>query len=228
LIPVKICGITNLDNARYAVRSGAKAIGYIFYPGSPRFISPKSAGIISNGTDKKVKKVGVFVNESSSRIESIVRIAKLDFIQLHGTEPDGLSASLSKPVIRAIRIGKKETVRQILPDNVCAVLLDTWSKHAYGGTGQSFDWFELRQYKWDVPMILSGGLSPANINDAIQQASPQAIDINSGVEESPGVKDHRRIDRLFQKIKQTGPYKNIFLNSGQADTGLENPMKDMQ
>ena len=101
MIPVKICGITNLSDARYAVRVGASAMGYIFYPGSPRFISPKSAGIISEGTDRKIKKVGIFVNESMPHIESIIKTASLDLIQLHGDESDEFCQSLSKPVIRA-------------------------------------------------------------------------------------------------------------------------------
>lgn len=210
MIPVKICGITNLSDARYAVRVGASAMGYIFYPGSPRFISPKSAGIISEGTDRKIKKVGIFVNESLSHIESIIKTASLDLIQLHGNESDEFCQSLSKPVIRALRLKKGVSVSNKFPSNVCAVLLDTWSENSYGGTGKSFDWSLINKHKWTIPIILSGGLNQEIVTEAIKTIKPQALDVNSGVELSPGLKDHNKIDDFFQKVKNTGPYKNIF------------------
>ena len=210
MIPVKICGITNLSDARYAVRVGASAMGYIFYPGSPRFISPKSAGIISEGTDRKIKKVGIFVNESMPHIESIIKTASLDLIQLHGDESDEFCQSLSKPVIRALRLKKGVSVTMEFPNNVCALLLDTWSEKSYGGTGKSFDWSLINNHKWNKPIILSGGVNHKIVKDAIKTINPHALDVNSGVELSPGLKDHNKIDEFFQTVKNTGPYKNIF------------------
>lgn len=143
-------------------------------------------------------------------IESIIKTASLDLIQLHGDESDEFCQSLSKPVIRALRLKKGVSVTMEFPNNVCALLLDTWSEKSYGGTGKSFDWSLINNHKWNKPIILSGGLNHKIVKDAIKTINPHALDVNSGVELSPGLKDHNKIDEFFQTVKNTGPYKNIF------------------
>ena len=202
MIPTKICGITNLPDAQAAAVHGASAIGFIFYEKSPRAISIEDAKFISDHLEKDISKVGVFVNHDKGFIEEAIQSVPLNIIQLHGEETPGFCDQFNVLVLKALRV-KDESSLSVMGDfNVAGFLLDTFSNYQYGGTGETFDWSLLNE-QIDTPIILSGGLNPDNILDAIDSVNPAAIDVNSGVELSPGKKDHQKINLLFENLKNT-------------------------
>jgi phosphoribosylanthranilate isomerase len=202
MIPTKICGITNLSDAQAAAVHGASAIGFIFYEKSSRAISIEDAKFISRHLSNDISKVGVFVNHDKAFIEKAIRSASLNIIQLHGDETPGFCKQFEVPVLKALRIKDKASLSVMDQYNVAGFLLDTFSTKQYGGTGETFDW-SLLNGKLETPIILSGGLNPDNILDAIDSVNPAAIDVNSGVEISPGKKDHQKINLLFKNLKNT-------------------------
>ena len=202
MIPTKICGITNLSDAQAAAVHGASAIGFIFYEKSSRAISIEDAKFISRHLSNDISKVGVFVNHDKAFIEEAIRSVSLNIIQLHGDETPGFCKQFEVPVLKALRIKDKASLSVIDQYNVAGFLLDTFSTKQYGGTGETFDW-SLLNGKLETPIILSGGLNPDNILDAIDSVNPAAIDVNSGVEISPGKKDHQKINLLFKNLKDT-------------------------
>ena len=202
MIPTKICGITNLSDAQAAAVHGASAIGFIFYEKSSRAISIENAKFISRHLSNDISKVGVFVNHDKAFIEEAIHSVSLNIIQLHGDERSGFCNQFDVPVLKALRIKDKTSFSVMSDFNVDGFLMDTFSKDSYGGTGKTFDWSLLNE-KIDAPIILSGGLNPNNILDAIDSINPAAIDVNSGVESSPGKKDHQKINLLFENLKNT-------------------------
>jgi phosphoribosylanthranilate isomerase len=176
---VKVCGITNREDAEAAVEAGANAVGFNFYRESPRYISPTGAAVI--GEKLGVLKVGVFVNESAASVARIVLEAGLDVAQLHGT-----SHALG------IRIWRAGHASEIPHDRFAeAIVLDTPSDNVYGGTGESFDWSLAKGLPYKV--VLAGGLHAGNVATAIQQAEPWGVDACSRLESSPGLKDHLKM-----------------------------------
>lgn len=202
MIPTKICGITNFSDAQCVLNHGASAIGFIFYKKSPRAISIEDAKFISNQLPDKISRIGVFVNQKNEFINDAISKVPLNMIQLHGNELPEFCNQFDIPVIKAIRVKDEATLTEIHSYNVDAILLDTFSKQQYGGTGKIFDWSFI-QGKIDTPIILSGGLNSDNILDAIAFLNPSAVDINSGIESSPGIKDYSKIKHLFKKISET-------------------------
>ena len=202
MIPTKICGITNLSDAQAAAVHGASAIGFIFYEKSSRAISIEDAKFISGHLSNDISKVGVFVNHDTAFIEEAIRSVSLNIIQLHGDETPGFCNQFDVPVFKAVRIKNEASLSVMDQYNVAGFLLDTFSNKQYGGTGETFDWSILNE-QIDTPIILSGGLNPDNILDAIDSVNPAAIDVNSGVELSPGKKDHQKINLLFENLKNT-------------------------
>ena len=202
MIPTKICGITNLSDAQAAAVHGASAIGFIFYEKSSRAISIEDAKFISRHLSNDISKVGVFVNHDKAFIEEAIRSVSLNIIQLHGDETPGFCNQFDVPVFKAVRIKNEASLSVMDQYNVAGFLLDTFSNKQYGGTGETFDWSLINE-QIDTPIILSGGLNPDNILDAIDSVNPAAIDVNSGVELSPGKKDHQKINLLFENIKNT-------------------------
>ena len=202
MIPTKICGITNLSDAQAAAVHGASAIGFIFYEKSSRAISIEDAKFISRHLSNDISKVGVFVNHDKAFIEEAIRSVSLNIIQLHGDETPGFCKQFDVPVLKALRIKDKASLSVMDQYNVAGFLLDTFSTKQYGGTGETFDW-SLLNGKLETPIILYGGLNPDNILDAIDSVNPAAIDVNSGVEISPGKKDHQKINLLFENLKNT-------------------------
>jgi phosphoribosylanthranilate isomerase len=203
-VAVKICGITDPKDAWIAVELGAAALGFIFAT-SPRQITPQKARDITNAIPPFVKTVGVFVNEDPAVIRNVKHYCGLDLVQLHGDESPDLCAELMPYAIKALRIKDESSLRTARPyrGKVRALLLDTYSKDKAGGTGETFDWqLALKIKKLGVPIILAGGLGPSNINDAISTVRPYAVDVNSGVEEHPGKKNHTLIEDLMQKVKR--------------------------
>lgn len=202
MIPTKICGITNLMDAKVAVENGASAIGLIFYEKSPRAISIENAKSISKQLSYSVIRVGVFVNQNKDFIDKTISDVQLNMIQLHGDESSNFCNQFEVPVFKAVRIKNEASLSVMDQYNVGGILLDTFSNKQYGGTGKTFDWSLINE-QIDTPIILSGGLNPDNILDAIDSVKPAAIDVNSGVELSPGKKDHQKINLLFEKLKNT-------------------------
>ena len=202
MVQVKICGITRLVDAEAAVESGAHALGFVFAQ-SPRQVSPRTAREISGRLPPFVKTVGVFVNETVSTIREIMDFSALDLIQLHGNEPVSICDELGARVIKGFRVQGEKTLAQIAPykGHVRAILLDTYRKGVRGGTGKTFDWqLALEAQKTGIPTVLAGGLGPQNIQEAMARVNPSAVDISSGVEESPGIKNHQRIRLFMEKV----------------------------
>jgi len=205
VIRVKICGITNNDDASKAVELGADALGFIFAP-SARRIRPEEAYSIIAALPPFVISVGVFVNEEPATIRKVAETCGLDLLQLHGDESTEVCAELMPRAVKAFRIKNERSLNEIKPylGNVKALLFDTYSEKVRGGTGKTFDWSVAAKGKrFSVPLILSGGLSPANIAEAIATVRPYAVDVNSGIEERPGKKDHRLMRDLMEVIRNT-------------------------
>jgi phosphoribosylanthranilate isomerase len=200
-VKVKICGITNIEDALACVEAGADALGFIFFKKSPRFISPEDVRSIIRGLPPFVCTVGVFVNETADYIQGVKDFTGIDTIQLHGDEPPKM-ASIWPRTIKAFRVSESTDLR-ILGDYRCtAFLFDTLTDGAYGGTGKVFDWVIALEAKRYGRIILSGGLNPDNVISAIRQVRPYAVDVSSGVESDiKGLKDHRKIRLFIERAK---------------------------
>ncbi len=206
MVRIKICGITNLEDARLAADLGAHALGFIFYPKSPRSVRPDAARAIIDNLPPFIMTVGVFVDEEADVVRGIAETAGLDWIQLHGQESPDYCCSLGHRVIKGFRI-QNATSLSLLGDyreSMQAVLLDTYKAGTAGGTGKTFDWTLARQAGESGPVILAGGLTPANVAQAIKVARPAAVDVASGVEAAPGKKDPEKLKEFFQAIKISG------------------------
>jgi phosphoribosylanthranilate isomerase len=202
---IKICGITNLPDAQLAVGLGADALGFIFYPKSPRFIPVAKAADICNALPPFVAKVGVFVDELEFEIEKALSECLLNALQFHGDEPPGFCQKFAAKNIKAIRMRDENSLRAAAEYDVDALLLDTYTDSERGGTGKTFDW-SLAVKAQEVltpPIILSGGLTTANVQDAIRRVKPYAVDVSSGVEREPGKKDPEKLRRFIELVKAT-------------------------
>jgi phosphoribosylanthranilate isomerase len=196
---VKICGITRVEDAKLAVSLGATAIGFIFWPASPRAIAPRQARSIVDALPASVTTVGVFVNASQDEIETAADAANVSAVQLHGDETPDLARSLSRRVIKAVALG--EDAEQVVGDWAgTMVLLDAHDPARRGGTGRVIDWDRAASIARTRDVILAGGLGPANVVDAVTRVRPAGIDVSSGVESSPGVKDHEKLRALFEAL----------------------------
>jgi phosphoribosylanthranilate isomerase len=203
MVKVKICGITNYQDAYNAVKLGVHALGFIFAP-SPRKITPEKAREIICAISPFVKTVGVFVNEDPDTIRKIIQFCGLDLVQLHGDESPDLCHELMPYSIKAFRPKNEDSLSSIRPyvGRIRALLFDTYSEEKRGGTGKTFDWdLAIKGKELGMPVILSGGLTPSNIEQAISTVRPFAVDVNSGVEESPAKKSPDLMKRLMETIK---------------------------
>ena len=193
---IKICGVTRPEDAALAVDLGADFVGFIFVKESPRFVTPTRAREIISTTrrlgDSTTRFVGVFRDLAAREIHAIADAAGLDLIQLHGHEPDDVLREVERPVIRAVRVTDQLPA---IETSAAWVLFDTG-----GGTGRTFDWTLLESYPRTKPFFLAGGLTPDNVADAIRIARPDAIDLSSGIESAPGIKDHDKMRRLFARV----------------------------
>jgi phosphoribosylanthranilate isomerase len=200
MIQVKICGITNLEDALCASENGVAAVGFIFHSPSPRCIDPSKAKDIINDLPGGLVKVGVFVNEAAEDVKRTYDDCRLDMIQLHGDEsPEYCRHFPKNRVIKALELKNEADLKKTALYSVDAILLDSRHAGLYGGTGKTMDWNLAAQVS--RPLILSGGLKEENVMDALLKVHPDALDIGSGVEASPGKKDHAKIARIMQIIK---------------------------
>lgn len=204
---VKMCGTTRLSDGLAAVQYGVDALGFILYPRSPRYISPEDAGVISGQLPPFVDRVGVLVDEKIDVAVAVVKRAGLSCLQLHGSESSDYCRELRSQLthiklIKAFRVGEKTEQDEFTPyaEHADAFLLDTYVKGGRGGTGQVFDWSVVADMKLNRPVILAGGLKPENITSAISVLRPYGVDINSGVEDGPGKKNHARLKQMMEQI----------------------------
>ncbi len=203
MVRVKICGITHLTDALAAVEAGVHALGFVFFPRSPRYISPDRAREIVSSLPPFVTTVGVFVDESPGYIKEILDAVGLDLVQLHGQEPPETCKALFPRVIKAFRLKGPEDLSRIeaYRQVVRAILLDTYRPGIPGGTGECFDWhLALSAKPFGLPLILAGGLGPNNVRQAIETVDPYGLDVSSGVEISPGRKDPQKIKALMAQL----------------------------
>ncbi len=201
MIRVKFCGITRKVDALTASRLGVHALGFIFAKESARYIAPDLASRIIAELPPFVLKVGVFINEEEENINNIISLCKLEIIQLHGDESAKFCNKFhgKTRVIKSISVKKDSVLRMVEKYNsVDAILLDTHDDKLKGGTGKSFDWEIAKEAKsFGKPIILSGGLNPQNIKEAIADVNPYAVDVSSGIEKSPGIKDHELMAKFL-------------------------------
>ncbi len=200
---VKICGITRLYDALAAVDLGADAIGLNFWPGSKRFIAPADARAIVSRLPPFVAAVGVFVDPTREEVLRARDLSGVGVVQLHGDEPPELCASIPLPVVKAIRVSGSHALAALASYEVRAFLLDAPGPD-YGGSGDVFDWKLAAGAAREVPVILAGGLHPGNVAEAIRAVRPWAVDVASGVESAPGVKDAEKMRLFIARAKEEG------------------------
>jgi phosphoribosylanthranilate isomerase len=200
MVRIKICGITNLEDALLAAELGADALGFIFYAQSPRKVAPEAAREIIAQLPPFVAAVGVFVDEATTAVQELAANVGLDWVQLHGQESPEYCRNLGRRVIKGFRIQDEDSLR-LLADYqgaAQALLLDTYKKGQMGGTGEIFDWHLARKAKKYGHIILAGGLNPENVAQAIEVAGPDAVDVASGTEAAPGKKDPGKLRAFFE------------------------------
>jgi len=199
-IKVKVCGITNAEDALAAVEAGADALGFIFYEKSPRYVVPAVAASIIAELPPLVTPVGVFVNEGMAAVRSIMDTCGLAMAQLHGDENASYCRELARPAMKALRLKARRSLLALAEyqgrGGVRGFVLDTFSELAYGGTGQITDWGLAADVAKSTPILLAGGLTPGNVTEAIRTVRPYGVDVSSGVESAPGKKDRAKM-RVF-------------------------------
>jgi len=202
MVRIKICGITNLEDALLAAELGADALGFIFYPKSPRKVAPETAREIIAQLPPFVASVGVFVDEAAAVVQELAARVGLDWVQLHGQESPEYCRNLGRKVIKGFRIQDEDSLRLLAgyQGAAQALLLDTYKKGQVGGTGEVFDWHLARKAKPYGRIILAGGLTPENVAQAIEAAQPAAVDAASGTEAAPGRKDPAKLRAFFAAI----------------------------
>jgi phosphoribosylanthranilate isomerase len=202
-VRIKICGITRLEDALEAARAGADAVGFVFHRESPRYISPLNAGRIARALPPFLTTVGVFVDVPREEVSDTLHVAGLDVVQLHGGESPDYCLYFPR-VIKALRVRDRADIQGLSEYScVSAFLLDAYSEDAHGGTGKSIDREIAKEVASAHRIVLAGGLAPDNVADAVRQVRPYGVDVSSGVESAPGLKDHEKIS-LFIKNARSG------------------------
>jgi len=200
---IKICGITNIDDALFCAEKGVDALGFIFYEKSRRCVEPEKAAEIISLLPPFVDAVGVFVNESPNRVLDIEASCNLDYLQFHGDETTAFLQSFNKSkVIKVIRVSDEQSIEAMSGYDCSSYLLDTYSDNVHGGTGKTFDWNLAKKAKQYGKIILSGGLGPDNVADAIKRVAPYAVDAASLLEASPGKKDKNAVAMFINEAKK--------------------------
>lgn len=205
IVRVKICGITRIEDAILCAELGADAIGFIFYKKSKRFIEYDSAKSIIDALPFFIHKVGVFVDESIDTINHTSKLIGLTAVQLHGNETQSDIEKINLPVIKALRISDESDLNQINNYKNCKILLDAFSNNELGGTGKKFNWNFIPE-KIKKRVILSGGIKVNDLEFIFSQIKPEGIDLSSGVEVSPGIKDHKILTEFFIEYRKLRGY----------------------
>ncbi len=201
MIWIKICGITCLEDAITIAKLGANAVGFVFAQSPRKVTTEKVKNIVSHLPD--IEKVGVFVNENPDRVRGIATECKLDILQFHGDEPPEYCTkfkNLGYKIIKAFQIKDKKSIEKICNYKVDFYLLDAFNKDVRGGSGKTFNW-ELTKMLKNIPIIISGGLNPANVKEAIREVNPFGVDVSSGVESYPGKKDKTKIQKFINEVR---------------------------
>ena len=200
---VKICGITNEEDARTSVEAGADSLGFVFFPPSPRFVEPETAAEIIKTVPAFVTTTALFVNEKREVIDRIVNLTRIDLLQFHGDESEEFCNSFSRPYIKALRMKPDMDVEESCRayPSARAILLDAYRPGVPGGTGEVFDWGLIPQ-QLPCPLILAGGLTCENIVKAVQTVSPFAVDVSGGVELSKGIKDVAKVETFVHEVNR--------------------------
>ncbi len=198
---VKVCGMTRVEDALKAAELGADAVGFIFYKKSPRAVTVAQAKAIIKELPPFVHRVGVFVNEGIERINSMKDRLGLDLVQLHGDESPAFSKKVNSRVLKAIRVSDSTSLKELAKFNVEGFLLDTFHPGVYGGTGEVFDWKLAKQAGKFGRIIVAGGLNQDNVAEAISKARPYGVDVCSGVEKLPGIKDIKKLRAFLRAVQ---------------------------
>jgi phosphoribosylanthranilate isomerase len=213
---IKICGLTNREDAACAAACGADAVGFIFHQKSPRYVTPEIAQKIIKDLPVNIIKVGVFVNLKPAEIKWIIAFCDLDMIQLHGAESPAFCSQFPRSrVIKAIALRGEDDLQGLQSYPVAAMLVDAYDPVRHGGTGEKADWGLAARVKEQHPLILAGGLSLTNIREAIETVVPDAVDISSGVEITPRRKDHAKVREIIELVHSLG--KNTTTIFGTSD-----------
>ena len=201
-VRVKICGMTRLEDALFAAQAGADALGLVFYEKSPRHVSTAQAASICRALPPFITRVGLFVDASAEIVEEVLHTVPLDLLQFHGDETPAYCAQFDKPYMKAVRVQADTDLLKYAADfaEASGLLLDAYVPGLPGGTGAAFDW-QLIPKNFPKPVVLSGGLTPQNVSDAIQQTRPWAVDVSSGVESAKGIKDQSKIAQFITNAK---------------------------
>jgi len=199
---VKICGITSVPDGLAAVRQGADAIGLIFYPPSPRLVTPDRAWEIASALPPFVARVAVFVDPAAAVVEEVIRACRPHLLQFHGAEDPNFCRSFGVPYLKAARMRPEVDLLECLSpfSDAAGWLLDTYRQELYGGTGVAFDW-DMVPPRLERPVVLSGGLDAGNVSEAIRRVRPWAVDASSGVESAKGVKDERLMAAFIEGVR---------------------------
>jgi phosphoribosylanthranilate isomerase len=198
---LKICGITRLEDALCAVQHGATAVGFVVWPRSPRAVSPERVAEIISALPPKVLTVGVFVNETVDGIRAVVEQSGIDVVQLHGDEPPAYADAFGVPVLRSTTLADAAATAIAWPVNT-TLLLDAADRDRRGGTGTRVDWPAAAVLARQHRFLLAGGLTPENVADAIAAVRPFGVDVSSGVEAAPGVKDVNKVARFLANARR--------------------------
>ncbi|SDS14478.1 phosphoribosylanthranilate isomerase [Halopseudomonas xinjiangensis] len=203
MVRVKICGITRPEDALAAAQAGADAIGLVFYPESPRNVSPQVAARIVKALPPFVTSVGLFVDASEAEVRSVLDEVPLDILQFHGDEPDAFCRQFGLPYMKALRVRPGDDLDALAAQwpGASGILLDAYKPGIPGGTGERFDWSMIpAQRSWTL--VLAGGLAVDNVRQAIDLAHPWAVDVSGGVEAGKGIKDPLKINAFIQEVKR--------------------------
>lgn len=198
---IKICGITNIRDAEFAVASEADALGFALYKKSSRYVEAKTAASIIDQLPPYVTSVALLVNHSHEDVNRLLKEAAFDLLQFHGNETDEFCCSFGIPFIKAIRVKTFSELEEQVSGypHSKGILLDAFVEGEYGGTGRTIDWPDLPAI--DRPVVLAGGLTPDNVGQAIEQVRPYAVDVSGGVESEKGVKDHKKISSFVRAVR---------------------------
>jgi phosphoribosylanthranilate isomerase len=202
MIKIKICGITNLDDAMAAAEDGADALGFIFYKKSPRYVEPEKAAEIIRQLPPFITPVAVFVNEREEKVRDIQFTTGIKVLQFHGDERPEFCDRFATRVIKAFQVKDKESIKHMVHYHVGAFLLDSYKDGVRGGTGTTFDWHLAVVAKTFGRVILAGGLTPENVAEAVKLVQPYGVDVAGGVERAKGLKDHAKLKKFITAVRR--------------------------